>query len=343
MSPFGRVSCLPYVLVFTRTTMAEEEKLELQVDTDALELGEDAAAGTLAQAKADQAVPDLSRPDAGDLEKQGIRGVFSTQAIEKVGTGTTTRKTIRKTFWMCEEQSNETIHIQPLNVNCVPSGAKKTIPKEEFLNKFSPEPEFYHHSVFPAIKKLNHAIELGESHRNKGKTFSAEFEYQNALNIDLDNVRANFGLGLTYLSRGETKKADNIFERLVNLDATFEPEHKHLFNDFGINLRKNKMYNQAVDYYTRALDLSQGDENLHYNIARAYLSKNELELAVQHLQTALKMNPELDAAVQFHDWLKTKGVLNEEGQLNPDASLLPEDNGGAGVNGNDSDAVKLNT
>ncbi len=328
--------------------MAEAEKQALHVDKETLELGEESGADTQAQVAdapgptADADVPDVTKPDTSDPKKQRIRGVFSTQTIEKVGTGTTVRKTIQKTFWMCEEQENGNIQLQPLNINCVPSGPKKSIVKEEFLSKFSPEPEFYLHSVYPAIQKLNEAIELGESHRNKGKSFSAEFEYQNALNIDLDNVRANFGLGLTYLSRGETKKADNIFERLVNLDAAFEPEHKHLFNDFGISLRKNKMYDQAVDYYTRALDLSKGDENLHYNIARAYLAKNELELAVQHLQTALSMNPDLEAALHFLDWLKSKGVLNEEGELNPNASLFSETDDDSSPNGEAADKYKLN-
>ena len=313
--------------------MAELEKQDIQIDTDALDIGEDTPAPSGTQSKveavadSDNDIPDLARPGAKDLDKQSIKGVFSTQAIEKVGTGTTVRKTIRKTFWMCEEQKNGDIELQPLNVNCVPSGPKKRIPKDEFLNKFAPEPEFYLHSVYPAIKKLDQAIELGESHRVNGKSFSAEFEYQNALNIDVDNVRANFGLGLTYLGRGETKKANNIFERLVHLDAAFEPEHKHLFNDFGISLRKNKMYDQAVDYYTRALDLSRGDENLHYNIARAYLAKNDLTLTVQHLQTALDINPNLDAALRFRDWLKSKGIINENNELNPNASLAPEDDG----------------
>ncbi len=328
--------------------MAEAEKQALQIDNETLDveggsgIDEHPQTASGPGTASDTDVPDLARPNTSDPKKQRIKGVFSTQTVEKVGTGTTVRKTIQKTFWMCEELQGDTVQLQPLNVNCVPSGPKKSIQKEEFLSKFSPEPEFYLHSVYPAIKKLNQAIELGESHRNKGKSFSAEFEYQNALNIDLDNVRANFGLGLTYLSRGETKKADNIFERLVNLDAAFEPEHKHLFNDFGISLRKNKMYDQAVDYYTRALDLSKGDENLHYNIARAYLAKNELELAVQHLQSALKMNPDLDAAIQFREWLKTKGVLNEDGELNPNASLISETDEDSRPHGDAPDKYKLN-
>ena len=47
-----------------------------------------------------------------------------------------------------------------------------------------------------------------------------------------------------------------IFHRLVKLDATFETEHKHLFNDFGINLRKNEfpvvVYEDQLDRLFKA-------------------------------------------------------------------------------------------
>lgn len=244
----------------------------------------------------------------GQQERERLNGVFSTQSINKVGTGTTVRRTIQKSFWMCEEQDDGSVEIQPLNANYIPSGPKRRIAMDDLLQKFSPEPEFYVQSVFPALQELNQDIDKGEEHRKNGESLSAEHRFKKALAVDVDNVRANFGLGLTYLERGEADKADNIFDRLVRLDAAFEPEHKHLFNEFGINLRKNKMIEQALSYYGKALSLSQGDENLHYNIARAHFEKEEMEETVSHLRTALNMNPELDAAAKFMEWMQEKGM-----------------------------------
>ncbi len=51
---------------------------------------------------------------AADSGKTDVRGVFSTQEIRKVGTGTTTRKTVQKTFWFIE-QRGDVIECQPLN------------------------------------------------------------------------------------------------------------------------------------------------------------------------------------------------------------------------------------
>ena len=117
---------------------------------------------------------------------------------------------------------------------------------DELIAKFSPEPEFYLNSVFPKMQELQRDIEHGDAHRENGETFAAEYEYSRALKVDEENVRANFGIGLTYLERGDNAKAEDIFHRLVKLDATFEPEHKHLFNEFGINLRKSKMLTESM-------------------------------------------------------------------------------------------------
>lgn len=243
-----------------------------------------------------------------------IRGVFSTQDVKRVGTGTTTRKTVQKSFWFLEQQADGKIECQPVNANYVPSGAKRTITMEELISKFAPEPEFYVNSVYPKMQEQQRTIDAADGHRDKGETFSAEYEYSVALKVDEDNVRANFGIGLTYLQRGEKDKAENIFERLVKLDAAFENEHKHLFNDFGINLRKNRMISQAVIYYERALELSQQDENLHINMARALLEAQNLSGCVTHLLTALELAPDNDNARKFLQWLLAKNMIPEDMQ-----------------------------
>ena len=83
--------------------------------------------------------------------RQRIKGVFSTQELRKVGTGTTTRKVIQKSYWFVEEDEAGTITVQPLNGNYVPSGPLQTIPLEDLIAKFAPEPEFYIQTVYPRI------------------------------------------------------------------------------------------------------------------------------------------------------------------------------------------------
>jgi len=246
-------------------------------------------------------------PQASRVDR--IKGVFSTQEIRKVGTGTTQRKTVSKAFYFVEQDEDGTIQCQPLNSNYVPSGQKRKITMEELMEKFSPEPEFYLNSVYPKMQELQRTIDNADTHRAKGETFAAEYEYGTALKVDEENVRANFGIGLTYLQRGENNKADDIFERLVKLDAAFQPEHKHMFNDFGINLRKAKMYNQAVTYYSRALDMTTDDENLHVNVARALFETKNIDGCVEHLLKALELAPGQEQAIKFLNWLVEKHLI----------------------------------
>lgn len=244
-------------------------------------------------------------------EKEKIKGVFSTQQLTKVGTGTTLRKSIQKSYWYCTELGDGTIEIQPLNVNYVPSGPKKIISMDDLLDKFSPEPEFYTVTVMPKMRELEKTIARADRHRKNKESFSAEMEYGKAVKVDEENVRANFGLGLTYLERGATDKAQDIFERLVKIEAAYEMEHKHLFNEFGINLRKNKMSDQALEYYSKALDLTKNDENLYYNIARVHFDRKDIPGTVDFLKKALEVNPELEEAGKFLDFLKAKGLAKD--------------------------------
>ena len=250
-------------------------------------------------------------PQAGAPRPQQqpeVRGVFSTQEIRKVGTGTTTRKTVQKTFWFVEQHGNE-IECQPLNTNYVPSGPKRKISMEDLINKVSPEPEFYMNSVYPKMQELQYSVRQGDRYRESGETFAAEYEYSRALKVDEDNVRANFGIGLTYLERGDASKAQDIFERLVKLDAAFEPQHKHLFNEFGINLRKNKMLAESREYYARALQLSPKDENLNMNMARVLLESKDMDGCVDYLLEALRLAPRHEQSLKFMSWLIQKNLI----------------------------------
>lgn len=113
-----------------------------------------------------------SQPTVAEVNKAEVRGVFSTQEIRKVGTGTTTRKTVQKTFWFIE-QHGDVIECQPLNPNYVPSGPKRKITMDELIGKFAPEPEFYMNSVYPKMQEMQRSVDNGDEHRDKGETFAA--------------------------------------------------------------------------------------------------------------------------------------------------------------------------
>lgn len=75
------------------------------------------------------------------------------------------------------------------------------------------------------------------------------------------------------------------------------------FNDGGIQMREAKDFVQAVKYYKKALSLSPNDENLHYNIGRAYYEQNRLDKAEDYLGKALKINPGFSEGKLFYEYL----------------------------------------
>lgn len=246
----------------------------------------------------------LSGPDR-------VIGVFSARRLAKLGTGGTSKKSVQTSYWFATERSDGVIGLQPLNANYVPTGHKRFLSRDQLLDEFAPEPEFYASTVYPRMRELNRTIARADRHRQNKETFSAEYEYGNALKVDEENIRANFGIGLTYLERGDTEKAEDVFRRLVRLEAAFETEHKHLFNDFGISMRKNGMHGQAVEYYERALELTQDDEHLFYNVARACFEKGDLPKAAAYLRQALSLKPSFPEALEFMAFLDKRNTSRD--------------------------------
>lgn len=239
-------------------------------------------------------------------ESLELTGIFSKQTIAKVGTGTTTRRVAQIGYYFVEQLDKDTYEVRPLNNEYVPSGDPVKISSDDLLKDYTPEPEMYHQKVLPKMKELSKTLARADRYRNQGKTFSAEMEYGNALKIDIQNVRGNFGIGLCLLERGETDRANDVFARLISMNASFDKEHKHLFNEFGINLRKSKMTVQAIEYYSKALNLSQDDENLYYNLARAYFDDENYQKTREALNSALELRKDFKEAQKFIDYLDKK-------------------------------------
>jgi tetratricopeptide (TPR) repeat protein len=206
------------------------------------------------------------------------------------------------------------IEYQPLSTQYVPLNEKLQITKEELFKKFIPAPHIYHDKVLPALAALERVVDNADRCREQDQLFTAEFEYKNALRIDENHIRASFGLGLTYLERGDTPNANIVFRKLSRLEGSFSPEYKHLFNEFGIQLRKNAMYSQALGHYAKALKLSPTDEHLLYNLARALYEKGRVSAAVRLIAQALKVRADFPEAQKFLSFLKKKATQAQSAQ-----------------------------
>ncbi|MBA4356684.1 MAG: hypothetical protein C0405_03035 [Desulfovibrio sp.] len=240
--------------------------------------------------------------------RQFISGVFSQTTVSMIGAGTTARKSEVVMYYYAKEVEDGVLEVQALGPDVV-FGPVIKLSLDDFLGTFMPEPQMSQERLKAEAsrqKDIRKAVARGDKFLEKGKTFSAEYEYGNALALDEESVRANFGVGLCYLARNEMDKAREVLARLVRLEAAFHDEHKHLFNEFGIRLRASGMSAEALTYYAKALELCPDDENLHYNMARAAFDMGDPQAAAQYLGRCLTLNPEHGEAQRFLDFLKRK-------------------------------------
>jgi len=255
------------------------------------------------------------KPPTPDRAETKIIGAFSLRGSVKVGAGVTTRRHKAKSYYFAEENQEGKIDLYLVNENFVPTDGKLVISKDELLDRYFPEPQMYIERILPGLKQLRRHLACGDRHRERGETYSAQMEYNGALKLDEENARATFGIGLCYLYRGENDKAKKVFERLVELNAAFEEDHKHLFNEFGIGLRKNSLYEEALQYYLKAERLAQKDDHLYFNMARACIEQQRFGDAQKFLSKSLQMNPEFNQAMRALNYLKQNGFIDKDNEV----------------------------
>ncbi|MCL2670265.1 MAG: tetratricopeptide repeat protein, partial [Syntrophaceae bacterium] len=82
-------------------------------------------------------------------------------------------------------------------------------------------------------------------------------------------------------ARDETAKDDEAADALIEL-----------YNDMGIQYRKEKKYDKAVAAFKKAIFIRPEDEGLYYNMARAYIEATDWKSAKNTMEEVLQIQPE---------------------------------------------------
>lgn len=226
-------------------------------------------------------------------------GVYSETLVQRIGTMSTARRQEVINYYSCRQLDGEIVEVQILDIYGEPLPLREKVPLGDFLKRFKHEPDKFKTKKTTSDLAVDKAIVQAELHVKRKEYFSAEYEYSKALKLDEANVRANFGLGRVYLKVGEPEKAGEIFTRLAKEESTLDSENKHIFNELGMELRSLKLYDQALEFYERAMEVAPDDENLCFNIARAAAEKGDLDLAGESLNRALKIKPGMESALNL--------------------------------------------
>jgi len=232
-----------------------------------------------------------------------ILGVYSLVKAAATGHGATARSYEQKTFWFVRRTEDDEYVVQALNANSIPSGPLTTVSKGEFLRSYCPEAGYYEKRCLPFIESLKKKLGQADKHLAEDDLDGAEKEFCKALLLDEKHPKANIELGKIHLQKGDGRKLAAAMKRILNNDAIFQEQERHLFNEFGISLRKEKHFAEAVSFYAKALEHNSADENLHFNIARALAESGNPDAACKHLDTALALRPDFEPASRYRDYL----------------------------------------
>lgn len=244
-------------------------------------------------------------------EEYEVMGVYSHSTKYEYKVGERGSRYRHGTFWFVRKRSEEIFEVRPLNANHVPTGVIKLVSQEDFLQYYTPELSYFQDNTLPCLETLQKKVRMGRRYFNLGQMERAEQEFCDAVLLQDDNVDSNMGLSEVYAEQQEYTKLRKMLDKLLNIDEVFREEQRHRFNEFGINLRKKKLFDDAIRFYSKALEVNEKDENLHFNMARAFHCKNLMDKCRQHLERALELNPRMAEAQSF---LRLMDTENETAQ-----------------------------
>jgi len=112
--------------------------------------------------------------------------------------------------------------------------------------------------------------------------------------IDYPEVKLKeiIAIGDCYFKKNYTKEAQDAYQ----IASKKYSNSIHAINRMAILLRKNRQFQESLEYYQRAIRLSPRDEGIYYNLARLFLEWGKQDKAIQALENALTINPEFEEA-----------------------------------------------
>lgn len=228
-----------------------------------------------------------------------VLGVYSHSTKYEYRTGENESRYRNGTFWFVCEQDDDTFEVRPLDADHIPGRVRKHISRAEFLKDYTPELQYYQDKKLPFLESLQEKVRMGRRFFSFERLDSHEQAFCDAVLDPPEEGDEDGGLEQVYADQQRYTQLRLVLDKLLNVDPDFREEQRHKFNEYGINLRKGEQFNDAIRYYSKALEVNEDDENLHFNIARAYHGVGKIEQCRKHLNRALQLHPEMREAKSF--------------------------------------------
>ncbi|WP_027184665.1 tetratricopeptide repeat protein [Desulfovibrio inopinatus] len=240
-----------------------------------------------------------------------ILGVYTTSRKEKVGDGGMRKEYIHSIYWLVVTLGENSYIAVALNDTNLPTSVYNVVTTEELLKSYTPDPKYYLKNVYPVIRSLQTKLKTPEGAATASELSERERHFLVALKLDDISKRSE---------ESGFSRARRIILGTPLDEGEFNFAQRKQLNTFGISLRKQKNYDEAIKFYQKGLEVNPDDDHLVFNIARAYFEKGLIAPCKRLLEKALSMNPELKEARRFAEFLETQGKRAGSGRSMPQKS-----------------------
>jgi tetratricopeptide (TPR) repeat protein len=158
--------------------------------------------------------------------------------------------------------------------------------------------------------------DLGCKYLMRQKFGQAIIAFKKAVKINDLYAEAYKGLAEAYKGRGDldnyktyAQKAAEVFAQFNRMEEVkdlfieilkYDPDSPNPFNTLGVNLRRAGDLPGALHAYRRALELTPEDENIHFNMSKAYFFMGDEAKAKARVTAALAINSDFAEARRLY-------------------------------------------
>lgn len=116
-----------------------------------------------------------------------------------------------------------------------------------------------------------------------------------------DEMPVSLKLARVYLESGDYRKAESLYQRLLEQDA----ENAEIYENIGKIFVKKKRYKEAIEAYSRALELDEKDDKKLLALGRLYSLMMHYSYAAECFRRAAELKPrEVDYLFMLADSCK---------------------------------------
>lgn len=133
---------------------------------------------------------------------------------------------------------------------------------------------------------------LGDALLQKGQGEEGIQELQRALEINPKDAGSHVDLGIVLYQLGRMDEAVAQYQAALEIN----PDNTKAHNNLGLALGRLGRTDEAVVQYQKALDTDPGNADAQVNLANVFLQTGRLDKAIAHYEQALAINPKIAEA-----------------------------------------------